>query len=304
MRDAAALWGSFDKDTMGGVALGSLALLLLGIFACSTSVIFIKSSETPPALLAAWRLFVAALCLAPLAWREFQRYRGQLPPGFFRFFPVPAFLLAAHFISWTAGGRMTPAANASLLVNLVPVVMPVIVWLMFHEKIRPREVLGTIVAMTGVAIIGWGNFQLDPRFLKGDLICFLSMLLFALYLCFGKKSKKFPGLWLYLVPMYGLSGLLCLLYGVLVSGTALFPANPREWGIIIGMGLIPTITGHSILNHSMKNLPSQVVSLFNLWQFFFAGLMAFFFFHEVPSLSFIVAVPLVLGGAFLVLRRS
>ncbi|MCU0787405.1 MAG: DMT family transporter [Verrucomicrobia bacterium] len=39
-------------------------------------------------------------------------------------------LLAVHFISWIAGARMTPGANASLLVNMTPAVMPFVLYLL------------------------------------------------------------------------------------------------------------------------------------------------------------------------------
>ena len=43
--------------------LVNVAILVFGVFACSTAVIMIKACTVPPTLLAAYRLFVAAAVL-------------------------------------------------------------------------------------------------------------------------------------------------------------------------------------------------------------------------------------------------
>jgi len=44
----------------------------------------------------------------------------------------------------------------------------------------------------------------------------------------------------------------------------------RQWLMLIGLGIIPTVMGHSVLNHCMHLLRGQTVSIFNLGQFVFA----------------------------------
>jgi len=48
---------------------------------------------------------------------------------------------------------------------------------------------------------------------------------------------------------------------------------------------------------------AQTVSLLNLMQFVFAGIMAFFLFGEVPALVFFITAALVVGGAVVALSR-
>ena len=37
-------------------------------------------------------------------------------------------------MSWVEGGRMTQAANASLMINIITVVMPFFVWITYRER--------------------------------------------------------------------------------------------------------------------------------------------------------------------------
>jgi drug/metabolite transporter (DMT)-like permease len=276
-------------------------LLIAGVAACATAVIFIKASETHPFLLCAWRLLIGATILTPLFLRARKRHAATYGFAHGRRCLLPALLLAAHFISWTIGARRTDAANASLIVNLVPIVMPFLMFAMATESITRREILGTILSLIGLAVLGAASFKLRPEHLVGDVVCLVSMLLFALYLACGRVNRDFPSIWLYVTPVYAIAGILCLGAGV-ASGAGWLPLSAREWALMAALGLIPTVFGHSILNHAMKHLRGQVVSLCNLSQFIFAGIFAYFAFREIPSPAFAVAAVMIVVGAVIVIH--
>lgn len=274
-------------------------LLVSGIFACSTSVIMIKSSTVHPTALAAWRLILAALFLSPLFFLA--RRREPEPFGWRDLTPsvLPAILLALHFISWAAGARMTLAANATLIVNMVPIVMPFFLFFLIRERVNRPEVIGTLLALAGVLVLTIGDYQIAPGNLLGDFVCFVSMLLFALYLAYGRLNRSIRSLWLYLVPLYAIAGVICLVVSIPFANPLVLPSAP-EIGWLVGLALVPTVLGHSLLNFSLKHIGGQAVSVCNLGQFVFAGLMAFFIFGEAPHLPFYPAVLLVLAGAVMV----
>lgn len=283
-------------------------ILLGGVFACSLSVLFIKGSETDPIFLSAYRLLVGGGLLLPVmlgARRRFpdfrlrRRWRGIL---------APAFLLALHFISWIAGARLTPGANATLLVNMTPVVMPIFLFLLVKEVLTTREWCGTALAITGVLILGLGDFNFEPQYALGDLVCFGSMLLYAAYLGFGSRNRDVPSIYLYVVPVYLVAGVICLLIALVAramgwSEGAIGPRFGHECLMILGLAVMPTIVGHSIVNWAFKVLRGQVVSLLNLGQFVFAGFTAYWFLGEEPTPMFFVAVGFAVGGAVLVVSQ-
>jgi len=292
-------------DTGKSFAGGNLPcflLLIFGVMCGSTAVIMIKASDEHPLLVAACRLLVAAVVLLPLFLRDVRRSARAGGYGWRQYLwsVPPAALLAVHFMSWVIGARLTQVANASLIANLTPVAMPFFVWLVFRERITRREVLGTLLTLAGLVILTGSNLNLSRSGFRGDLICFGSMLAFAAYLALGRKNGARLGLWEYMVPLYATAGLICLL-------CAAFFINPiKAYTLpnilyILGLGIIPTVFGHTILNQSLKHFRGQVVSVTNLTQPIFAGVQGFVFFGESPRLLFYAAAVLIVLGVLVVL---
>ena len=221
----------------------------------------------------------------------------------------PALFLGIHFISWIMGARLTPSANASLIVNMVPVVMPLLLLFVLHERISKAEGVGTTVALIGVILLGIGDFSLSREHALGDAICFLSMLFYAFYLIFARKNRDLPSIYHYVVPVYILSGVFCLLIAGLIhlAGKPIVwigPDTGTELVSILGLAIVPTVFGHSIINWALRTIRGQSVVIINLAQFIFAGLMGFILLAEVPHTVFYISSLLVVAGAIVVIRQS
>ena len=128
------------------------------------------------------------------------------------------------------------------------------------------------------------------------------MLLFALYLSLGRRNRDIPSIWLYVVPLYAMAGLVCL-----VAGAPRLPSvspSLREWLLLLALAVVPTILGHSLLNGAMKHFRGNVVSVCNVGQFFFAGVIAWVVFGELPKPVFWPAALLVVAAGVIALRGS
>lgn len=278
-----------------------ILILLFGVFCCSTAVIFIKAGSMDAVLLAALRLLIAAVILSPLFVRDLRRRPHVTLAGYLRRSLVPGALLAIHFISWIIASRMTPAANATLIVNLVPVALPLMLFLLLRERLSRREILGTVLALGGMGLLAGADFQMNREHFAGDMLCLGSMLFFALYLAWARRHQGTDGLWLYVVPLYAMAGIvsLALLPVAMVLGIAEpFQAYSRhDWLMVAGLAVVPTVFGHSILNISMKRMRGQLVSIVNMGQFVFAAILAYFLLGEMPDRTFVPASLLVVLGA-------
>lgn len=302
-------------------SLTALGQLLFGVFCCATSVLFIKSSTADPVFLASARQLLAAAFLAPWYFQARRAAVSQTAAGSEaiplrrRQVVLPGLLLGAHFVSWIVGARLTPAANATLIVNMVPIAMPFLLLALAHERVTRRELVGTGLALGGVIFLGAADFDAAPVHFLGDLVCFGSMLLYAGYLAGGRAARSLPSLFLYVVPVYFAGGLACLVAGLVGWGgqlAGLLPpwvgspatlASPRELLLLLGLTVMPTLLGHTLINRALRSLRGQVVSIVNLAQFVFAGLMAWFFLGERPAVAFLFAAALVVAGALVVLVR-
>jgi drug/metabolite transporter (DMT)-like permease len=261
----------------------------------------IKASQLHPVLLSAYRLLLSAALLSPLYARNLRKYRGEYSGRNLRLTFFPATMLAFHFITWTQGAQWTHAANATLIVCMVPIVMPFLLFFTIGEKITTAEIIGTLMALGGAVWLTASDFWVSSQTLLGDITCFVSMLLFSFYLAQARTNRNFPNIWLYLVPLYAVAGAICFFVALFFAHTFALPPA-REYLIVIGLAVIPTMLGHSILNHAMRHLRGQTVSVVNLFQFLFAGALAYFLYDEVPRPVFYAAGALVVGGAIVVIH--
>ncbi len=284
---------------------GHYALLLFGVFACSTSALFLKKCESAPIVVAGARLLIAAVALSPVMWINVRRSTDPdvLAPRRLAKAIPGAVVLSAHFILWAMGAKMTDAANATLVVNLNPIFLPFLMYFVNHERINRGEIIGTLIAMIGViALMGQGYHANDGSF-HGDVICFIAMILFCFYLAFGRSAGTGQNLWVYLVPLYGMSGIICLVAAVIVR--APMPVwSKQEMLMWLGLGFVPTIIGHSIFNHAVKHLRGQTIGIINLSQFVYSGVMAFFLFGEKPTYKLFLVAAVIAAGAVIVIRSS
>lgn len=280
-----------------------LFILSVGVFCAATSVVMTKASQLAPEHLSASRLFVAAFVLLPLFLRDKKRFPEFTSIEAFRIASLPASLLALHFITWTIGARWTSSANSTLIVNLIPVAMPFFGYFVLREKLSGTEALGTALTILGIGVLALADFRMGSKFLLGDLVCLISMLLMAWYLILSRKYKSVPSIWLYLTPLYAMAGVLCLVAGLLRTG---FPesASTNEWIYILLLGLVPTVCGHTLLNLAMRWFRSQLVAIVNQLQFVYAGILGYFFFSEIPDTAFYLASACMIAGVFLTIRSN
>lgn len=275
-----------------------LLALLAGILACSTSVLWIKLSTVDPVLLTGLRLTIAVVVLAPWAIRDWRRHRAELNWTHLRDSAVPGVVLALHFVCWIYGARMTLASNGSLIVNLTPIATPFLLAVLSNERITPRETVATLLAACGLGVLFVADYRLSSETLLGDLVCLLAMVLVATYLVLGRRFRHHPTTLLYIVPLYAIAAVVAFAIAPFTAGEA-----PEDWLAeapwILLLALLPTIVGHSLLNRAMRSLRGQVVSVMNLSQFVFAGVLAWLFLQEEPEPAFYFAAVMSIAAAMI-----
>jgi len=252
-------------------------------------------------MLAAYRLLLTCLLISPLFIRDYRRFHRGEVGKLFRSSIGPGFVLGLHFITWVIGARMTTGANATLIVSLVPLAMPFFMLFMYREKITRNEMIATGLALLGMVILSVGDFNISADYLTGDLVCLVSMILFAYYLALAKDSARYESIWLYVFPMYLLAGIFCFILALFFS-SPIHSYSPYEGLMILLLAVVPTIGGHTILNFSMQKFSGQTVSIINMGAFIFAGIIAYFIYMEIPTTEFYIASLLFLLSIWLVMK--
>jgi len=289
-------------------------MLLVGVFACATAPIMINMTHTPPVLMAGLRMLIAAILLTPMFIRGLTRGGETFTRRDLARIALPGAMLAIHFVTWIAGARMTEPANCSLIVNMVPIAMPFFLFFMLRERITRPELIGTALALAGVVVLALADLDVSDEHFQGDMLCLLSMLFLTYYLALGRKYRHAGSIWVYLVPLYTVGAAICLataaLTAVIPALAAVMPPQEVTWAtftgseimLILGLGVIPTIVGHSTLNYCMRHMRGQLVSILSLFQFVFVAIMAYFLWGDMPVLALYPACALLITGAVIVLK--
>ncbi len=282
-----------------GVEIG---VLFVGQLIASTAVVLIKLNQFHPFSLAAYRVLLAVVVLSPVFFRELRKTGNRLSWALVRPAVVPGVFLAVHFLSWNIGARNTIAANASLIVNMLPIFLPVVVMVLFQERPHGFELLATIIAIGGLLVLSVPSFRGSRETLLGDLVSFGSMLFLAVYLALARRNQQGTSIWLYVTPLYLVAGLVALVAAMILGAPLLQDFTTTNSLTLLGIVVGPTVLGHSAINHAMRALPSQLVGLSQLSQPLWAGTMGFFFLGEVPDPLFAVAAVAIVTGVIITVR--
>lgn len=100
----------------------SYRILFFGVFALSTSAIFVKLADAPATIIAFYRLFFAALILLPLLLFN-RNNRNELKTITRRqwgFGFISGLFLAAHYVLWFESLQYTSVASSTVIVTLQP----------------------------------------------------------------------------------------------------------------------------------------------------------------------------------------
>ncbi len=181
-------------------------LAILAVLFFSTSPVLVRLAEPLSAYeKTAGRLAVAALALLLLmrVRREpFHLTRRDLP-----LFIGIGLIAALHFVAYVASLNFTTIAHSLAIVYTAPIFVAIFSAWFLHEPIRPRQWLGVLVAVLGVAILAGFEPNWSARMAVGDLLALLSAIMFGLYSVAGRQQRSSYPLFTYAVAVYGLAAL-------------------------------------------------------------------------------------------------
>ena len=135
--------------------------LLAGIAAVSTASIFIEFAQNAGAasiVIAAFRLTLATLVLAPLALTRYRAQLLQLTPRAWLLALLSGVVLALHFSVWVTSLQYTSVASSVVLVTTTPLWVAVLSPLVLHERVGKATYVGLVLALLGTM---FGYLKID-----------------------------------------------------------------------------------------------------------------------------------------------
>ena len=282
-----------------------LVFLALGLIAASQSGNIVRIGEAPGVAIAAWRLVLATAVLAPFAWRQRQELR-QLSRRDAALLVVVGLVLAAHFVAFIMGVQRTTVANAMLFFAINPVFTALAGWWFYRERVGLRLFGSIALGVAGVAVMGGADLALRADHLVGDGLALLSAVLFSLYFLLGRHLRKGLSNTLYVTSIYGIAAIPCLL-ALPLLGHPVLAYDPKTWLCFVLMAAVPTLLGHSGMNHALRRIDASRVSTATLVEPLLGGLVAFWIWSEELGLATGLGYALIAGSVLVLLsdgRRS
>jgi drug/metabolite transporter (DMT)-like permease len=275
--------------------------LIVGMFAISTSAILIRwtSDETEPLVIGSYRQTFATLLFVPFLIKDKAQELSSLPQARITEMVVIGILLGAHFGFFISSVKATSVAASVLLGTCHIVYVAIIGWILFGEGLTRKGIIGTGLALSGIVILFWGDLVQDPGNFDGNILAFISGILAGFYYLGGRKLRKEISLPTYALVVY-FSSAIAMWIVVIVQDLEYLSIPNSDFQLFFLMALVPTLLGHTMQNWALAFLPAYVVSITLLTEPVGSGILAWYFFEEVPSIGVFIGGLIVLFGVYMV----
>ena len=272
----------------------------------------LMAGQVPPLTLNFLRWVLVLLILLPLAWRVLVPWQRVVVR--WRYLVVIGLLSVGLYnaLQYAALVSSTPM-NVTLVASSTPVWMLVIGALFFGEHPRPRQLLGAVLSLAGVAVVlGRGSLQtlMQVQFVVGDLLVVAAAIGWAVYSWLlvhppphmaGEARPRADEGWdwagmLLLQVVFGL-----VPAGLFAAGEQAAGAAPVQWGWAVVGALLYVSVGASIVAYRAWGLAvaqggPALASFFANLTPLFAALLSALVLGEAPRPYHALAFALIVAG--------
>lgn len=279
------------------------AVMTLGILAVSTGAIFARLADAPALVTAAYRVGLAVVVLAPLAWCTARQELRSLTRRDLSLAVLSGFFLASHFAFWISSLDYTSVSNSVVLVDTNPLWVGIMTPFLTGDRLRPVMVVSILISVAGGVIIAAGDFAIGPQALWGDLLALVGGISAAFYLLLGRKLRSRLSLLPYVTVCYG--GAAVILWGlVLTLRLPLRGFSGGTWASFAGLALVSQIFGHTSYNWALKWCSAGLIAVSLLGEPVISSILAWFLFDEGFTLLKLLGGSCILVSIYLAARAE
>ena len=261
------------------------------------SGIFYRYAEVTPSTATVFRCLYGLPILALVGWYEHRRY-GALPSRAVWLAVLAGVFFAGDLLSWHHAVDAVGAGLATVLGNLQVLVVGLVAWLLFKERMPRPALIALPIVLAGVVLIsgvvGSGAYGANPPL--GVSLGIFTAISYAGYLLVirrGSSDLRRPA---GPVAIATASTAVCsIVVGALLGELDPVPAWPSHFWLIL-VGITSQSIGYLIISISLPRLPAALTSIILLAQPVATVVLARFLLDEEPSVAQLAGVALVVGG--------
>jgi len=223
---------------------------------------------------------------------------------------IPAAIVAAHQIFFTAGIFMTSAVISSLIGRLNAVIIPALSCIFYEDERRVvanrNFLLGAFLALTGVmgVILGRDGTDVDG-FNVGAVFVIMGTLGWSVYAVYVKKLVKSMDP-LAITAFVSLLSTFLFLPVALVFGDIgkIVTVPTRTQMLLFGSGILGVGIGNVFYYHAIKHVGTSIASIFFLIMPLSVGIIAFLVLGETLTIVQIASGTLSVFGCWIVTKLA
>ena len=262
--------------------------------------------EIPPVALAFWRWIGAALLVTFPALPHLRRDRQALLQRWPAILLLSTLGVSAFNTLAYSGLQYTEAINAFLMQSLMPVLIVLLSFLIFREKVTRLQSLGIMVSLCGaVTIIARGDAKIlmSLSINRGDLMVFAAMACYAGYTVMLRKRPHVHPL-AFIATTFWLGSLFILpLYLWETLTVAAIQLKPATFMVVGYVMVFPSIVSYLCYNRGVELVGANRAGLFIHLMPVFGSLMAVFFLGEAFCWYHGLGILLIAAGIYLATRK-
>ncbi|MDX2379902.1 MAG: DMT family transporter [Acidimicrobiia bacterium] len=281
--DAAAA----DRHELGRGLTGAA----IAVCAWSTGTVITKHIDMGGLAIGAYRFSVFAIGI--ILWMEIRRTPFRWPA--FRDSIWGGLALGLDIAFFFSAVKLTSVVNATIIGSLQPVVVGVVAARFFHEHIRPRDALWSLVAIAGAIVVVVSGSGEGESSWKGNLLAVGAMFAWSGYFIASKRSKDYMTSTEFTAGTAVWTAIICTPLALLFDQDLSFP-SATNWFWLFAMIIGSGIVGHALMNWSLVRIPLWVGSTFTLLIPVFAAVLAWVFLDEGIEPAQIAAMAVVIGA--------
>jgi drug/metabolite transporter (DMT)-like permease len=281
---------------MRATFVGFGAVLLWALLA----VLTVQAGPVPPFLLASLSLAIGGL--VGVAWTA-RSGRGLAPLRGVR--PVVwlvgiAGIFGYHFFYFTALS-LAPAAQASLIAYLWPLLIVLLSGLLPGERLRPLHLVGAVLALAGAALILLPGVTGAAGSAAGYLSALGCAVTWALYSVASRRLGETPT---ETVTIFCLASTLLAALAHLALETTVWPQGPGAWVAVALLGLGPVGLAFYLWDVGVKRGDIQLLGTMSYAAPLLSTLILVLAGAAEPTANLAAAALLIAGGAALAARAG
>lgn len=231
---------------------GFTAVMMWALLALFTA----NAGKIPPFQLAAVTFSIGTL--VGLVWLFLAKPAPAKKPMPKHILLLGGFGLFAYHALYFAALQNAPAAEASLIAYLWPLLIVVFSALLPGEKLRTHHVIGAALGFIGAALLitGGQSLQIDPDAIFGYGLALIAAFTWTGYSLFSRRLPDLPTQ--SVIAYCAVTTILSIIAHLLFEATV-WPTTPIQWLAIAGLGLLPVGAAFYVWDHGMKHGDIQII---------------------------------------------